>query len=177
MKNCPLCKINFKQALLYGVEVDYCDKCLGVWFDQDELRLIKDNKDEELKWVDLDLWRDKTKFKINRGIRICPKCRIPLYEVYYGDSKIVVDVCNLCHGIWLDRGEFKKIIDYLKEKSDYEILNNYAQNLRSEFWEVFMGPETFREELEDFWTVLKLFKYKFLVQYPNLSKFISTIPR
>jgi Zn-finger nucleic acid-binding protein len=60
------------------------------------------------------------------------------------------------HGIWLDRGEFKQIINYLKNKSDYEVLNHYTKNLAVELWEVFSGPETFREEMADFFTLLKI---------------------
>src|SRR3989344_7993998 len=107
MKRCPRCKKLLDKTIFHNVEADYCPICLGIFFDEDELRLAKDARDKDLKWLDVDLWQDETKFKIVPGIRICPCCRIPVYEVYYGSSKIVVDVCNLCRGIWLDRGEFR----------------------------------------------------------------------
>lgn len=174
---CPKCKIGLEKAIFYNTEVDYCPKCLGIFFEQDELRQAKDERDRDLRWLDIDLWADKTKFKTNYGIRNCPKCRLPLYEVYYGDSGIIVDVCNLCEGIWLDRGEFKKIIEYLKRKADYEILNNYLKVLSEEFWEIFSGPENLRDEILDFLTVFKIINYKFLIQFPYLSKIISNLPR
>ena len=174
---CPICKKNLTSALFYNVEVDYCSRCLGVWFEEDELRLAKDAKDEDLKWLDIDLWKDRKKFKISYGIRLCPSCRLPLYEVYYGDSGIIVDVCNLCHGIWLDRAEFKKIIDWLRQKADYEILNNYVKNLLKEFAEIFIGPETLREEILDFLTILKILNYKFATKHPIISRIISQTPR
>ncbi|OHA70730.1 MAG: hypothetical protein A3F15_00110 [Candidatus Wildermuthbacteria bacterium RIFCSPHIGHO2_12_FULL_40_12] len=175
--SCPICKKDFEKAIFYGAEVDYCLQCLGLWFEEEELRWTKDVKDRDLRWLDIDLWKDKTKLRISRGIRLCPHCRLPLYEVYYGDSKIVVDICNLCHGLWLDRGEFKKIIGYLKEQSDSETLNHYAQNLTAEFWEVFSGPEGFREELHDFLAILKILSYKFFTQHPNIARLISNLPR
>jgi len=174
---CPRCKKDLEKTIFYGVEVDYCLQCFGIFFEEDELRLAKDKKDEELRWLDIDLWKEKTKFKIYPGIRLCPSCRLPLYEIYYGDSGIIVDLCNLCQGIWLERGEFKKIIDYLKKKANYEILNNYLKNLIQEFWEIFTGPETFREEILDFLTILKLLNYKFTVQHPTLAKIISNLPK
>ena len=195
---CPVCKIQLDKAILHNVEVDYCPQCLGLWFDQEELRWAKDEKDRNLKWLDIDLWKDKKKFKIGRGIRLCPFCRFPLYEVYYGPiasprrgkfrstnsflgkegagSGVVVDVCNLCQGIWLDRGEFQKIIEYLKRKDNWEILNSYAKNLKEEFWEIFTGPEAFREEILDFLTILKLLNHKFLTQHQTLIKLISNLP-
>jgi len=171
---CPICKdLDLLSSILHNVEVDYCPKCLGLWFDQEELRLAKDKKDKDLEWLDIDLWKNDNDFNVSYGIRACPHCRVPLYEVYYGDSKIVVDVCNLCKGIWLDRAEFKKITEWLKEKADYEILNNYTKNLFKEFGEIFAGPETLREEIEDFLTVLKLLNYKFTTQHPVIARLIS----
>lgn len=174
---CPKCKIKLEKAIFYNVEVDYCPQCLGMFFEEEELRLAKDEKDKNLRWLDIDLWKNKKLFKISYGIRLCPVCRLPLYEVYYGDSGIIVDVCNLCEGIWLDRGEFKKIVEYLKEKADYEILHNYLKNLIEEFWEIFSGPETFREEVLDFLAIFKLLNYKLLIQKPILTEMILRLPK
>jgi len=174
---CPDCKIELEKAIFYNVEVDYCKKCLGIWFEEEELRWAKDEKDKNLNWLDIDLWKDKKKFEISRGGRLCPVCRMPLYEVEYNGSKTRVDLCNLCKGVWLDRGEFKKIIEYLREKADYEILYNFSKRLKEEFWEIFIGPEVFREEILDFLTLLKLFNYKFTTQHPNIAKIISQLPK
>jgi hypothetical protein len=183
-KKCPKCKTSLSDTIFNNVEVDYCPKCLGLWFEEEELRLAKDAKDKELKWVDVDIWQDEKKFKISQGIRLCPQCRMPLYEVYYGGSEnlpagrqVIVDVCNLCHGIWLDRGEFIKIIKWLREQRTYGILNNYTRNLFKEAGEILTGPEPFKEEIFDFLAVLKILPYKFLVQYPLISKIISNLPR
>ena len=173
---CPFCKKLLEKTIFHNSEVDYCPSCLGLWFEQDELRQAKDEKDKDLNWLDIDLWQDKIKFKITSGQKPCPSCRLPLYEVEYGDSGIKVDVCNICQGIWLDRGEFKKIIEYLQQKANYEILHNYAKNLFQEFREIFIGPEILREEILDFLTILKLLRYKFTVQQPLISKIISESP-
>ena len=175
--NCPLCKNELEKAIFYGVEVDYCPLCLGLWFEDDELRLAKDKKDENLRWLDIDIWKRKNKFKIYLGERLCPACRLPLYEVYYGDSRIIVDFCSLCKGVWLDRGEFKRIIEYLRNKADSEILNNYTKILFQEAAEILIGSETLREEILDFLTVLKLLNYKFAVHYPTITKIISELPK
>jgi len=174
---CPICKKDLGKAIFYGGEVDFCPNCLGLWFEEDELRLAKDKKDKELRWLDIDLWKDGQKFKISLGIRMCPTCRLPLHEVYYGDSRIIVDICSLCNGIWLDRGEFKRIIEYLRKGADYEILNNYTKNLLKEAAEILIGPETLREEILDFLAILKILNYKFLTKHPLISKIISNLPK
>jgi hypothetical protein len=174
---CPNDNEYLERMLFHDVEVDYCPKCLGIWFDKDELRLAKDDKDNKLNWLDVDLWRDKLKFHVSRSGRHCPVDRAGLQEVKYDGTKTKVDFCKMCGGVWLDRGEFKQIINYLKNKSDYEILHHYSKNLISELWEVFAGPETFREELSDFLTLLKLFNYKFLIQHQYLNRLISNLPK
>ena len=171
--NCPNDGEQLKKVLFHLVEADYCPRCLGIWFDKDELRRSKDARDQQLNWVDVDLWRDKLKFKVSHGSKQCPVCRAGLREVRYDESKVKVDFCKMCEGVWLDRGEFKQIINYLKSKSDYQILHHYIKNLVLQLWEVFNGPETFRSELEDFLTVVKLFNYKFMVQHPNLNMLVE----
>ncbi|MCD6270310.1 zf-TFIIB domain-containing protein [bacterium] len=173
---CPNCKAELKKAVFYNTEVSYCPKCLGIWFDFDQLNRAKDEKDKDLNWLDIDLWEDQTKFKIAKKDKLCPVCSVPLYSVSYGDSDIEVDVCNLCHGIWLDRGEFKKIINYLEEKGKKEVLHSYFKNLLQEGIEIFTGPQSFREEIFDFLTLIKFLNYKFSVQYPNIKEIIARLP-
>lgn len=177
MKTCATCDNQLEKILLSGVEIDYCPKCYGLWFEEDELRLAKDNKDEELRWLDVDLWEDPLKLKIARGTKLCPEDRLPLYRVHYGDSNIVVDVCSICHGTWLDRGEFKNIIVFLKEKANYEVLEKYLKNLKEEAWEIFSGPELLKEEILDFLAILKLLSYKFAVQHPAISQAMLSLPK
>jgi Zn-finger nucleic acid-binding protein len=174
---CPNCSISVEQALVAGVEVDYCPRCYGLWFQEHELELAKDAKDRHLRWLDIDLWKHEEKFQVTRGNRACPADRMPLYEVRYGDSNIKVDVCNICKGIWLDRGEFIEIITYLQEKGEYEVMHHYIKNVFEELWEVFSGPEMLRDEILDFLALVKLLQYKFLVQHPVISQLLLSLPR
>ena len=175
---CPIHKkTDLKQAIFYNTEIDYCPTGLGIWFDKGEFRIAKDAKDKNLDWMDIDLWEDKTKLKVSKEEKMCPKCDVPMYELAYNDSNIKVDVCNVCEGVWLDRGEFKKIIDYLQEKLSAEVLNNYTKNLLEESAEVFTGPQSLEDELSDVLTVIGLFKYKFSAKHPAISSVISDLPR
>lgn len=171
--DCPDRHSKLERILFHNVEADYCPDCLGVWFDRDELRWAKDDKDQQFNWLDFDIWRDKGKFMAGKSNKRCPVCRIPFVQVRYDGSSVKVDLCKHCQGIWLDRGEFKQIMVYLKKKFDYEILYRYTKNLANQLWEIFAGPEKLRDEVLDFLMVLKLFNYKFLVQHPFLNKLIE----
>ena len=170
---CPNKHGQLEKLLFHTVEVDYCSTCLGMWFDKDELAFAKDDKDKQFKWVDFDIWRDKGKFTLSKTDKHCPSCRAMLMEVAYDGSNVTVDFCKHCQGIWLDRGEFKQIMVYLRKKFDYEILHRYTKNLVQQLWEVFTGPQDFREELSDFFMLMKLFNYKFVVQHPLLNSWIE----
>lgn len=170
---CPNKHGELEKILFYNVEVDYCPQCLGIWFDQNELELAQDSKDNQLNWLDFDIWRDKGKFEVFNSQKRCPACRVPFVQVNYDKSSVKIDFCKHCQAIWLDRGEFKQIMVYLKKKFDYEVLHNYTKNLSQQLWEVFAGPKKMREELPEFFMVLKLFRYKFVVQYPFLNSLIE----
>jgi uncharacterized protein len=46
---------------------------------------------------------------------ICPRCKTNL--VFIVDLDIEMDQCPACEGVWLDRGEFNKIIEQSKNYS------------------------------------------------------------
>ncbi len=129
-----------------------------------------------MDWFKFELWKNKIKFKAAKDTEFCPHCKTPLYKVNYGNSDVAIDVCGICEGIWLDRGEFKKIIKYVKNKADYEVLNNYVKNLISESKEIFIGPESILSEVADLLVLTKLLKYKLAAQYPTLIKLFLNLP-
>ena len=106
--NCPNNHKELEKLLFHNVEVDYCPECLGIWFEKEELRHAKDDKDEQLNWMDFDVWRDKGKFQVSPSDRRCPSCRIPFVEVGYDNSSVKIDFCKMCQGILLDRGEYAR---------------------------------------------------------------------
>ena len=43
----------------------------------------------------------------------CPACKVPMRVVI--ESGVSIDVCDICHGVWLDAGE----LDRLTRKTDF----------------------------------------------------------
>ncbi|MDB4614678.1 zf-TFIIB domain-containing protein, partial [bacterium] len=76
-----------------------CPTCRGGWFDSRELARVLSVAVEKLEPP-----ADATKTSC-----VCPKCFVPLCRLPYPETKIEVDICEDCHGIWLDKGEFRDL--------------------------------------------------------------------
>lgn len=174
---CPVCN-SFLEAITssYGVSIDRCPRCEGLWFDEGEFNQMKDEKDDWLRWVDIDLWDNEKKFQIRKGRRTCPKDGVPLYRVGYNESAVDVDVCNICRGMWLDAGEFGELLQYLRAKIGKESLAEYVKDTAKEAVEIFTGPEDLRSEMSDFLVVQKLLFYRLFIRFPFLADLIGQLP-
>lgn len=174
---CPNCKSDsLRQVTFHKTRVERCDKCRGLWFDRDELSQTVAQDDKFLEWFDIDLWKNKEGFEVVASQKLCPVCHKNLYQVDYNKSDIKVDICNSCRGIWLDRGEFKKIIDYLEQKVDTESLSGYFKDSIKQAQDLFTGPKGLSSEAKDFFIVSKLLEYKFLSQHPIFASLIANLP-
>lgn len=174
---CPIDQHQLESRIVSNAEVDFCPTCMGCFFEEGELEWAKDRKDMDLRWLDIDLWKDKEKIKLSKKDKQCPHCRLPMYEVSYGGSNIKVDICSICRGIWLDKGEFGQIMSYLKSAGKYGVLYHYSDILKEEAWEMIFKKESLRDEILDFLTVLKLLRYKLMAQYPHIMEAISNLPK
>jgi len=101
---------------------------------------------------------------------------MPLYRAAYGDSGVTVDVCADHHGVWLDEGEFRAIIDWLRSRIEQETFLGYLREAGTEAAEIVTGSESVASETGDFLVVAKLLAYRLLVQFPVLAKIIAQLP-
>lgn len=167
---CPRCHSATEQVDVKSVNLDRCTSCGGTWYDADELRLLKDLESHgDYRWIDFGLWRDRDKFRTDdQEELVCPRDSDVLTTVRYGDSDVRVDICVTCGGVWLDAGEYKKVLKHLEERVNEETLQDYLHDLKEEFLDIFSGPKGPRSELADFTKVLSLLQLRFAVQFPDL---------
>ena len=107
-KECTRCWVALKREEVEipgrNIEIDTCEKCGGIWLDENELgKLLRDRR--------LNNYLSKNIGTKSRSKIICPRCG-GLMDTQYADE-IEVDTCLTCHGIWLDAGELEE----LKKKS------------------------------------------------------------
>ena len=174
MKMCPRCNVELRKKNLGSVEVEECTKCKGTWFDTDELRQAKDAADPDVNWLDFEIWKHEDQFVSKGSPLVCALCRKPTVSLIYGDTGVEIDYCPACQGIWLDKGEFKKIVDSLEKEVNSKSFSEYVRESLQEAKEIVTGPESFLSEWKDFTTALKLMQYRLFVENPDaLNKLIA----
>jgi Zn-finger nucleic acid-binding protein len=111
-----------KSVFYEGNNVKLCFQCKGIFLAKDSLKNI-----EESREIDIPPDTPVPK-KVNEIERSCPACRIPMKKVKRGKILItIIDVCESCSGVWLDRGELESI------QADYETCeDNRLANIRQE---------------------------------------------
>ena len=114
---CPVCKIPMIIVEHERIELDYCTKCLGVWFDAGELELLTERLSLDKDLLPLhDIWA-LPEATVSEKARRCPICRKRMKKAHVGEeSKVLLDICPSRHGIWFDSGEVSQVLSQLKSK-------------------------------------------------------------
>jgi Zn-finger nucleic acid-binding protein len=107
----------------------------------------------------------------------CPKCEVAMVTVDYNDTKVEIDHCLLCEGIWLDGGEFQKIIESLQKELLTKDLPGYIKASLEEAVEILTGPERMLSEWRDFRTVMRMLQYRVLTGNLVLAKALADIQK
>ena len=104
LRHCPKCRDHLQEVTYFGLELDKCKKCQGLWFDVNELDQMKAQLDETTRWIDIDLWKFANRANFNASEYDCPKCETVMSELAFDNSHVTLEFCINCGGVWLDRG-------------------------------------------------------------------------
>jgi len=117
---CPACEQTLKEYIARHGLVHACDGgCGGVWLDSQVLDYFR-SPSEPMGESLLEIRRNPAAHVDPGRRRICPKCRFYSMEKYNfsPDTKVVLDACNRCGGIWLDGGDLDSIREIARRKAD-----------------------------------------------------------
>ncbi len=114
---CPVCKVPMIIVEHEKIELDYCTKCLGVWFDAGELELLAERLSLDKETLPLhEIWA-LPDANVSEKARRCPICRKKMRKAHIGEeSKVLLDICPTQNGIWFDSGEVSQVLSQLKSK-------------------------------------------------------------
>jgi membrane associated rhomboid family serine protease len=119
---CPSCQDKYLTSYdFHHEEVDSCESCGGIWFDNGELNgaLSTADNDEDNASVEQNLGTH-----IKQSPRQCAHCECHLDSYHLMDGyEIEVDVCTSCSGVWIDHGQLHKVIESPRIKEALAYLN------------------------------------------------------
>jgi len=118
---CPRCDTGLKtiDLKLNGTFlIDRCDQCLGLFFDPGELEALLEATVSNVFLIDrsgldgINLRRQPDQYPI--AYIKCPICSQLMHRVNFGiRSGVIVDRCKN-HGVWLDGGELRHLLEWMK---------------------------------------------------------------
>ena len=108
--NCPRCDSNLKVEKYKGIEVDRCVSCEGMWLEHHELDELED------KAMDDDDSKGTMITRSGPSELKCPNCQGGMLQFRYRYNELWLDVCELEHGFWLDKGEEKRVLELMEQR-------------------------------------------------------------
>ena len=174
---CPGCDITLTEKSIEGVKVEECSQCKAVWFEDGQLREAKDIAEPDTNWMDFDIFKHEDLFKPEPRNLPCPKCSQNMVAIDYDNTGVIINCCPQCRGTWLEKGEFKQIIDALNTELANKPIADYVKAGIGEAAEIVAGPESFISEWKDFSTFFMMLQYRILVEKPELRQTLINIQK
>lgn len=98
---CPKCDTGLFILNFKSVEVDFCERCRGVWLDAGELELLAGGP--------LADFQQQPGTPPAGTKHLCPRCDEPLAEIT-APGNLTLDRCPRGHGLWFDAGELRQLL-------------------------------------------------------------------
>jgi Zn-finger nucleic acid-binding protein len=136
---CPVCKADMIDVEYHQIELDYCVKCHGVWFDAEELGLLLDRAGLEHDLPLDDLLKLPEAETLEKG-RKCPICSLRMKKTTIRkEPELLIDACSRGEGLWFDGGEVSHLIKQITGKQS--VKTGSSQQVLDFLGEVFKADE------------------------------------
>jgi Zn-finger nucleic acid-binding protein len=106
---CPICNIPLVNAAIAKDRIDYCTGCHGMLITMGTFQSLVNELPHEGGGAGTLIPPKADKDDLRRKIG-CPRCHHPMDAHFYaGPGNAIIDSCETCSLIWLDRGELMRI--------------------------------------------------------------------
>lgn len=174
---CPTCAIALDAYGVYGIKFESCAKCAGLWLHPKELEALKARVDAG-SWGNLRWMNDEVdaleKASAMMSDKHCPECKDDgLVSTHFGNSKIIVDWCRRCHGIWLECDEFEDIARYLRDELNQLTSKDMEKKVAAEVKRIWTdGSESKISEILDAKAAISALVNVSIFEHPRLAKIL-----
>jgi Zn-finger nucleic acid-binding protein len=115
-KKCPRCKTQMVSKSLGEVSFLECTHCVGLWLNVATFEKICAEREQYSSALGVaTLAPKRTMIEAKVTYIRCPECSELMNRANFARcSGVIVDLCRL-HGIWFDRDELTRIIEFIRE--------------------------------------------------------------
>jgi Zn-finger nucleic acid-binding protein len=108
---CPKCGIELQSSVRYGIKIQTCPSCNGMWFSPKDLAHL------ENEVFDLDEHAKGTLvFSSTATSAKCPICQDLLKRFNYRLFDLELEYCDKGDGYWLDEGADTKVLQLMRDE-------------------------------------------------------------
>ncbi len=109
---CPRCQCDLKKEAFSNIHLATCSQCRGTWYYGETLaKLLSLQKNRELMNFSKDIFLQQES-DLN-----CPECKCHMEaKTFKNDKGLTIDQCKHCQGVWLDKNEFPKTKQLIREQ-------------------------------------------------------------
>ena len=172
---CPVDATTLDRYSIFSMDFEGCPQCHGMWLVKDELRKLKNKALEgRLHWLNDEVDNIEKTAAIPTE-RSCPKGDGgKLLAVVFGKSSLVIDWCPKCHGMWLERGEFDSVIEYLNTEAGNATRKDVEKEIAEDLKKLWKGgPESRAAEVADIAAAAMALANFTVFEHPALFRFLT----
>lgn len=109
---CPRCQCSLKKEAYSNIHLAICTECRGSWYYGETLaKVLSLEKSRDLLNFSKDLFHQEES-ELN-----CPTCKCSMTsKTFKKQDGLTIDQCKQCQGVWLDKNEFAKTKQLVREE-------------------------------------------------------------
>ncbi|MBI5687764.1 MAG: zf-TFIIB domain-containing protein [Verrucomicrobia bacterium] len=110
---CPKCDAQLLNLRFKEVEVDFCERCRGLWLDAGELEALMRQTGGSADDPLMAFQNQPGATPSRERKHLCPRCDQTLREVAVprpGAGPLHLDRCPRGHGLWFDASELRQLL-------------------------------------------------------------------
>jgi Zn-finger nucleic acid-binding protein len=103
---CPKCEGVLQPVTFQRTEIDRCSTCEGIWFDTGERETLESVAGSDA----IDAGTNQDPERDGKARVLCPRDKVQMVRmVDPARPAIWLESCPICHGVFLDAGEFRAL--------------------------------------------------------------------
>ena len=135
---CPRCQGKLATATVGGTPLEECTRCGGLWISAEAFERICADRESQAASLAQQMAADGPVEERVRYLK-CPRCsQLMARRNYAHRSGVILDICRT-HGIWFDRHELRRIVEFIRaggldraRQAEKEELDRHRAQLEAE---------------------------------------------